>query len=351
MDNPKTFQTTSTLKGIAISGVLVNHYLNLFVSGVSNGYANIGISIFFMLSGYGIFHSLDKYYIANPNKIFSNQLLLFYAHRIVRIFPLLWLAWLIEIFLRKGNLSFWIPSGVHAEHHYWFIPALLHCYFLAPFIYWGIKKNSMVFVIALLCGFALINSIIFYEVTPMMIKKIGRFAFPRWRGIYTLYILVFSAGCLIPYFADGKREERNAGKRFRNILFWCFTFSIVSLVIISRRYGQNDFPIKIVFDLLHFVFIAMLCVFSLVFSVRNKFFALLGRRSYSLFLFHMSFFLLLGKMGGFQPNAFEVFIWFLAGFPVFLFICNYLEKGGNYLNRKFKGFSGMNRSGIESYLI
>ena len=126
---PNSMTTTDTLKGLSILVVLVNHYLNLNTVVDSGGFGNAWIAVFFFLSGYGIFHSLDRY-----KQLSSREVISFYYRRISRIFPLLWIAWLLEFIVRGGNLSFFILTGIHATGHYWFVPAILHCYLTAPLI-------------------------------------------------------------------------------------------------------------------------------------------------------------------------------------------------------------------------
>ena len=80
-----TVKTTNTLKGIAITSVLINHYLNNYVQGDSSGFANLWISVFFILSGYGLFHSFSQHKIESFTK---KNLKTFYINRFLRIFPL-----------------------------------------------------------------------------------------------------------------------------------------------------------------------------------------------------------------------------------------------------------------------
>ena len=51
---------TLYLRGIAIIIVLVNHYVNYYLSDQFGGYAYRLVSFFFVLSGFGIYHSLNN---------------------------------------------------------------------------------------------------------------------------------------------------------------------------------------------------------------------------------------------------------------------------------------------------
>ena len=90
-----TFESTNTLKGIAITAVLINHYLNRNLSGDYFGFATQWLSLFFMLSGYGIYLSLEKFSIEN-GKLTIKNILSFYFLRIVRIFPLFIMAYILQ---------------------------------------------------------------------------------------------------------------------------------------------------------------------------------------------------------------------------------------------------------------
>jgi peptidoglycan/LPS O-acetylase OafA/YrhL len=176
--NIKSIETTNTLKGIAISAVLINHYLNLNISGDSTGFANAWIAIFFFLSGYGLFHSLTRHNLYNAREWF-----LFYYQRIVRVFPLLWIAWFIDLIVRRGNISLWTPTGIHASGHYWFIPALLQCYLVSPVIYLAIKKRPIISLFTLLGILISVNYFLLGHQAPAFITKIAKFIHANWRGI------------------------------------------------------------------------------------------------------------------------------------------------------------------------
>jgi peptidoglycan/LPS O-acetylase OafA/YrhL len=122
-----TIPATNTLKGVAISVVLINHYMNGHYSVNLVGIANAFVSIFFMMSGYGLYHSLNA--STNEVSLSRKTLASFYYGRALRIFPLFWLA-----LVSYKMLSLQAIVGLRAPGHLWFIPALLQCYVLAPFI-------------------------------------------------------------------------------------------------------------------------------------------------------------------------------------------------------------------------
>jgi peptidoglycan/LPS O-acetylase OafA/YrhL len=336
---PDTFKTTNTLKGIAITAVLINHYLNLNVEGNSGGFANLWISIFFILSGYGIFFSLNRHAANNSNYLFSNEIFIFYYQRLIRIYPLLWIAWLAQLFVGGGYLSFWIPCGIHANGHYWFIPALLQCYLLSPLIYWGIKYKPATFLVVFIAGLIIINLIFLTNNSPIIIEKLADFTNSKWREIYFLHILVFVFGFLSASFVNARKFKIYVGGMSNGILFWFFTFLIVILMLILKHVGHSFLAKTIAFTCIPLILIALLFIYSIIYSVENKYFNFLGSISYSIYLFHMSFYLLLSKFGKYPTNSIKELMWSLALFPFFLFTCYHLERFGNYVNRHLKKLS------------
>ncbi len=325
----KTIKTTNTLKGIAISTVVINHYLNLNVRGDSTGFANAWIAIFFFLSGYGLYYSLTQHNFHNS----FNEYILFYYKRIVRIFPLLWLAWLIELLIRKGNISFWIPTGIHASEHYWFIPAILQCYLVAPVIYLAIKKRPIISISILMILIVLINYFLYFRYS-ILLTKIANFINARWRWVYFLNILVFAYGMLFAFF--NKNITTKKGGFIHYCIFWILILLITILMVFLKVYSHNKYIIEIAFQIAPIVMILLLCVWALNFLIANAIFEYLGRISYSIYLFHMSYYLLISNIGSFTENSIKELITTVAFFPIFIFACEYFEKMGNYFNRKLR---------------
>lgn len=324
----ESIETSNTLKGIAISAVIINHYLNLNVSGDSRGFANAWIAVFFFVSGYGLFHSLNRRNLSN-----ARELLAFYYQRIIRIFPLLWIAWIIGLIVRGGKMSPWILTGIHASGHYWFIPALLQCYLVSPVIYLGIKKKSTISLFAFLFMLVLIN-FFGYQASPI-ITKWASFFHMRWREIYLLHILVFLLGMLIPSIINIPSKKRDFGLLF-DFLFWLFIFFITTFMVFLKIYSQANPIIKLSFNIVPLFLMMLLCVYSLYFSIKNQFLEYLGSISYSIYLLHIFYYLLISDIGAFPNNSIKELIAYIVFFPIFIIICRHIENLGNYINRKLR---------------
>ena len=91
---------------------------------------------------------------------------------------------------------------------------------------------------------------------------------------------------------------------------------------------------KTVFKTLPVLLIVLLSIFALNYNIKNAFFSFLGSISYSIYLFHKSFYLLAGNYNVFSINSITDFILVAILFSVFILLCCYIERFGNYLNKK-----------------
>jgi peptidoglycan/LPS O-acetylase OafA/YrhL len=106
-----TYNSTDTLKGLAVISVLINHYLNMNMQGDCKGFANLIIAIFFIVSGYGIYCSLE--HLVRNDKLTFKLVTTFYCTRIIRIFPLYWVAYITESVLFGQDISISSFFAIH----------------------------------------------------------------------------------------------------------------------------------------------------------------------------------------------------------------------------------------------
>lgn len=261
--------TSNFLKGVAITTVLVNHYLNLNVSGDFRGYSNLFIGIFFFQSGYATYYSLKKKFL---NNIEFKSVLLFWYNRVIRIFPLLWCAWALEFCVRKGDLSLWIPTGLHGEGHYWFVPALFQCYLLAPLtIRWFATKLRIVLIFCL-CAFLVINVMLAIDLLPVYLRWGLDFINARWRGLYFLHFLLFLMGLLTNFWRPKYLLKIPSFSKINALLFFWFAFLIVLSGMVYIRHLSILFPIFYKLFLIGPIFfVALICTFSFFFLLKIKY--------------------------------------------------------------------------------
>ena len=324
----------NTLKGIAISVVLVNHYLNLNFAGDRTGFANLWISVFFILSGFGLFNSLDRL-LASGFTV--SGLVEFYYERSTRVFPLLWMAWLIESFVSGGRISFWILLGIHGTAHYWFIPALLQCYLLSPFIYMGMRKNRAVTITVIIAVLAIINYLLMGNHVPSMIAKLGDFVNCEWRGAYFLYVVFFAVGLWYSDLAVRKKSDSGPDRKMgKAAWFWASAVGILLLMIVLKRYSHSSMFFEWAFQVGPLFPIALLCGLGLRNQIGNSLFSFLGSIAYSMYLFHMSFYLVLNSITDVQEDSISKVFLALAGFPAFIFVCYRFEQLGISISNRLR---------------
>lgn len=326
----------NTLKGVAITVVLINHYLIMNVTANSAGFANAWIAVFFILSGYGIFHSLERRFSESINK---NNLLLFFYHRLIRIFPLLWIAWLIELAVRGNNVSFWVPLGIHGSDHYWFIPALLQCYLLSPLIFLSMKTRPVITFVVVTILLVITNYLILNDHLHQSMITLSNFINADWRGGYFVYILMFTAGMALPAILRKTTSKPKKTRHIYNVWFWVFFFSITLGMVFLKQAATNSLLQPWLFNLTPLFPIALLCLYALAFPVRSRCFEYLGKLSYALYLFHMSYYHLISDKGDFPKNSLSELLWFLLFLPFFIYMCQYFDRLGNRINTKLKNAS------------
>lgn len=340
MRDNSSLGTSNFLKGVAIVTVLVNHYLNLNVSGDFRGYSNLFIGIFFFQSGYATYYSLQKKFL---NTIEFRSILLFWYNRVIRIFPLLWCAWALELWVRKGDLSLWIPTGIHGEGHYWFVPALFQCYLLAPFTFRWFATKIRIVLILCLSGFLVINVLLAMDLLPVYLRWGLDFINARWRGLYFLHFLLFLMGLLTNFWRPKYLHKITRFNKKNALFFFWFVFLTVLSGMVYIRHLSISFPIFYkIFLIGPIFFVAFICIYSFQFKIEDRVFAFIGSISYAIYLFHMSFYQIVGYLGKFSENFLSELGVTLILMPFFLFGCRYIEQFGNYIYVRLKSPVFMN---------
>ena len=148
----------SELMGWAILWIMMLHFTFTQIKplGFIAQYGFAGVEIFMLVSGFGLYFSLNK----------NSNISHFYKKRLLRIFPtyyilgifastLLYHDTIISYLYRYTTIGFWI-GGVYSE---WYIPSIVILYLFAPFL----KKLfdwKLLYIIAVVCCICLIISYI-----------------------------------------------------------------------------------------------------------------------------------------------------------------------------------------------
>jgi peptidoglycan/LPS O-acetylase OafA/YrhL len=316
----------NTLKGVAISAVLINHYFNLNITGNYTGFANLAISIFFVLSGYGMSFSLRRRFgdIFTASGVFR-----FYFDRAIRIFPLLWLAWLFQSAVTGEELSPWILAGVHGHDHYWFIPSLLHCYLLAPLLFLGMRKRRWLSAAIFLPLLLMVNSLGRTGIFPEGLIKSLLWINGEYRDMFFLHIFLFHVGMMLPYLMKPKLESSETKSRKFNIHFWSLAMLTLAFMIFLKYSTGDSTLAKGAWQILPLIPLTGLVYFGVSHSVVSRPLAFLGSISYAVYLFHPTLYRGVSIIGGYPMNSSLELSIVVGLFPVFLWLAWLLEELGN----------------------
>lgn len=326
-----TFESTNTLKGIAITAVLINHYLNRNLWGDYFGFATQWISLFFIVSGFGIYHSLERFLIKN-DKLKIQNIFNFYLLRIIRIFPLFLTAYIFQQLLLDKEIYLYSLTGIHGTGHFWFIPSILQCYFISPLIFILIYFNRLnaLFVIILLFIFS--NFILNLQVAPEKIITVLNFLHLNWNDSYFLYISIFSLSMFLPQCIKNWREVAKSEKYLYLVLF----FSLIILYMISAKWTEELKLLSnfFVIALIPLTLIALISIYLLCNRFHFLFFSWLGKRAYSIYLFHIIFYSLINLVFEYGRDSIDELIITLTLFPLFLIFCYMTTVFSNSLSTK-----------------
>lgn len=139
----------SELMGWAILWIMMLHFTFTQIKplGFLAQYGFAGVDIFMLVSGFGLFYSLEN----------NSNIIPFYRKRFLRIFPtyyflgifasiILYHENILTYLFRYSTIGFW-TGGVYGE---WYIPSIVFLYLLTPFI----KKlyDRRLFIIIILIG-------------------------------------------------------------------------------------------------------------------------------------------------------------------------------------------------------
>jgi peptidoglycan/LPS O-acetylase OafA/YrhL len=333
----KTYMTVrekiSYLRGVAIIAVLINHYIIWFITRSIEGVANGIISIFFITSGYGVYISLEK------NKEFtSNTVKNFFLRRFSRIYPLyLFSLLLYSIYLYSlGATIYDFPSVLNyfafpfyqAPRWYWFIPSLLQCYLISPFLYLILKKYGINKTLAIIIALMFITHIS-YVISGL---PISRYYFV-YRLMFLSHIFIFSLSFCLPGI---NKDKFNL---FSNHASLIFSFLFFMLMVYLTRFNNiiiNNSAIIVAPVFVFSTFIIMFCIVNnnivLPFKKIINYF---GNNSYPIYLFHFFYFYLLEKFGLITHGSTKSIIFTLILLPIFLLTCVAIEKSTKSMVSKF----------------
>lgn len=249
----------SELMGWAILWIMMLHFSisHIKTIGAIGQYGFAGVDVFMMVSGFGLFYSLER----------SNSVIDFYKKRIFRIFPtyyflgifasvLIYHDNILSFLFRFSTIGFW-TGGIYAD---WYIPSILFLYFASPLIKKMYDKRlfGTIFTISLI-----IILVTFLIVSKQYIEKSD----PHFFLLYRIPAFIFGMTCA--YWIKSNANTIC----YLNTMIICIPFFL--LLYPHHHYIYNFKYFSLLFLLPFIIFIQIyitkiISKFSIIFSIIGK---------------------------------------------------------------------------------
>lgn len=335
-------ETTSYLKGVAVMVILFAHYANYYATGIypwEQGFGYSVVSIFFVLSGLGIFFSLKRR--LGEGRLGIGAITRFLLDRAIRIFPLYWLA----LFLT----SFYFPE-YRGLHHFsfdtvaiylgfffvrppglfWFVAALIQCYLLAPLFYLALTRFHPVRYLQtnlFLINFTLLLTILLllsYRRSVIHFDVLQSLNALTYRYLPLGHLFLFSLGMVIPPLVTLYR------KGLANRAYFYISLIVFLTSAYLARHTDDFFQNSgYYFSLIMMLSVFGLCLFAVSIRLRlpiPRAFAPVGDHAYPFYLFHMLFFALLAALGIIKDMSITSFVVMLILLPAYYGTCVLMDR-------------------------
>lgn len=260
----------SELMGWAILWIMMLHFdfNQIKPLGFIAQYGYAGVEIFMLVSGFGLFFSLDK----------DNHVLRFYKKRLLRIFPTYYILGIIaSIFLFHDNIlsyiiryttiGFW-TGGIFWE---WYIPSIVILYFLAPFFKWLYDKKQHV----LLC-------IISLGILIIVLCYIDKDLFDRAHFFFVYRIPAFIFGMACAYWL----KHSISNKYYILILIMGIPLFSILFPYHHQVYNYKNFSFLFLLPTTTLIFILI----SKYIKVINPIISIMGKASLEIYLIQSMFY-------------------------------------------------------------
>lgn len=351
------------LRGLAVSLVIFYHFFELL--GLQShmlypyiyALGQLGVPLFFIISGYLIYRSLD-YSLSSKGTKFGLQH--YVTHRLFRILPAYYVNFFIvfilayyfmgtmdtwshpfiqkQIFSHLTFTSFFIykTSGLGINGAYWTLSIEMLWYFVAPLLFIYIKKDRYLMLLFVLSILYLIGLDLSLYNTILKLDKNA----PNYIGL--LYYWSFQLPGQLIYFIAGVfiyKYSNTSISIHRFIQYSLFIFLFIIFISLStQRYFLQSFAIKNIITLL-----IVVSIFIIFYRHRLKEFFLLswlGKISYSLYLWHMPILFMLKKYFiPYEPSwSFITALFIILLLSISTLSYYIVEEGGFNLRKKFEDY-------------
>lgn len=164
----------------------------------------------------------------------------------------------------------------------------------------------------------------------------------KWRGLYFLHCLMFCLGLLIHFWSPKSHIVTlfKKNKKIVTLSFWFLILTVIAGMAYIRNIANNNYTgdtiINWVFLIVPIFPVALICIFSFIFEIKDRFFVFLGSIAFSIYLFHMSLYLIIDHWGAFPVNSISELGVTLVMLPLFIFGCRYVERFGTAIYYRLK---------------
>ncbi len=285
-------ELTDYIKGVAILVVVANHFLNAYVSRQYSGYSNGVIAFFFVLSGYGLYHSMQR----DRGRLDPRSLVRFFRKRFERIYPIYWIGY--AVYLAFGIIAISVVELFAVQftqpRFLWFIPAMVQCYIAAPFLYAAFRRfGKGKFIVLSVLGIAVLNVVFHLAEVPTV--KVW-----SYRGVYMSHILLFAIGLALPSLLSGSLPLKGCSPgHARVFLGGSLVLFLFALQETTPR--AHEFPgSEVLFGSLLVVSVLLVTYHALLLACKvplMDIFRRVGIYTYSIYVFHGLFFDGLNRIG------------------------------------------------------
>lgn len=340
--NEKEIDYISCIRVLATCGVFITHFAPAIPLGDNvikyTAFLSHGVEIFFIISAYGIFCSLERYVSIKK----------FYLKRIFRIVPLYYTIVVILImYFLVANMDipndssnlYWLryftftTTSIPTDNSFWInlcatwtIPCFMFFYLIAPFLWKFInswKKSLCFFGLTFIMGEVIIVN--FYH----HLIGMNEICWDNLESANPIrYLWIFAIGMII-YYAEKEHKVSQSiilgiGLQFIVFLYYYYGGSV----------GRTRIDVSL--------FASLMILLLLDKKIKNKYMAkLIGKvepYTYAIYLVHPLIFIVLEKYRVYARNkiVFAVFLAYMVIIVVYLLnkvveqnsmkLCNYIEK-------------------------
>lgn len=281
--------------------------------------------MFFVLSGFGAYFSLGRRF--PESSVASRALLVYYADRFLRVYPMYVIALVLMGLLKHASYSPFAYMGLIGPEIYWFVAAIIQCFVVAPFLFFLLRKVGYVKFLLFATALMLAANAARVALTASGVDGSSGvqgviFALmPQYHNVWLANIFLFAAGMALP--DSLKRIAKSTPLIIASVVAY------LSLLYISRGFifpwpYENIVP-SLLFIIASVAVPAFLIAGDLKSLPLAKFVADAGRNSYSIYLFHMVYYLaVINICGGYNRTSIYVII---ALYPIFFLLIGQVEKG------------------------